>query len=101
MRRFFASLAGCVLLLFLSDLARAQSVDIQLRTAQGCIFLHPATADVKSVDLAKLADHQCNQGRVNGGIFYGLGWTVARSQQQAEEFIGMRTGLMVNGQFDG
>ena len=101
MIKVFTRLAVCGLLLFLVSTVQSQVVDIPLRTAQGCSFFHPGAMQVKSVSLTKMANHQCIDGRVSGAVFYGVGWELSAPEQEIKNFIGMRAGLMVNGQFDG
>lgn len=94
------ALAATVMLLTAPAQAQTQPTEILLTNKAGCKLYHPATAEVVDAQLLNVVGN-CVNGFFQGSVLYGVSWKVKQGNEPAQDFIGMRIGVVQQGRFDG
>ena len=102
LRHFRWVVFSAILSALTAGAAHAQNVDLELRTKEGCrLYLPAVNPSVKDAYLARFDNYRCENGLVEGPVFFGIGFTLTAPNQPDLSVIGMRGGVMRAGRFEG
>jgi hypothetical protein len=80
--------------------AQSPPKEILLTNNAGCKLYHSIGTAVIEAQLLNVAGN-CVNGFFQGAVIYGIGWTINITDRPGKRVIGVRTGIMQQGRFEG